>query len=71
VPTALTQRAQRIVHRLALEPALAGRADLSDADGPPLALRVVRRIPMVRSLGPYFIARGVLPEHAPVFARRD
>jgi 2-polyprenyl-6-methoxyphenol hydroxylase-like FAD-dependent oxidoreductase len=71
VPTALTQRAQRIVHRLALEPALAGRADLSDADGPPLALRVVRRIPVVRSLGPYFIARGVLPEHAPAFARRD
>ena len=71
VPTAVTQRAQRIVHRLALEPALAGRADLSDADGPPLVLRVVRRIPFVRSLGPYFIARGVLPEHAPAFARRD
>jgi len=71
VPTALTQRAQRMVHRLALEPALAGRADLSDADGPPLALRIVRRIPVVRSLGPYFIARGVLPEHAPAFARQD
>jgi hypothetical protein len=25
----------------------------------------------VRSIGPYFIARGVLPEHAPAFARRD
>jgi 2-polyprenyl-6-methoxyphenol hydroxylase-like FAD-dependent oxidoreductase len=71
VPTAMTQRMQRIVHRVALEPALAGRADLSEAERPPLLLRVVRRIPVVRSLGPYFIARGVLPEHAPDFARRD
>jgi 2-polyprenyl-6-methoxyphenol hydroxylase-like FAD-dependent oxidoreductase len=71
VPTAMTQRAQRLIHRVALEPALAGRADLSDAERPPLVLRIVRRIPVVRSIGPYFIARGVLPEHAPDFARRD
>ena len=71
VPTAMTQRAQRIIHRVALEPALAGRADVSDAERPPLILRLVRRIPVVRSIGPYFIARGVLPEHAPAFARRD
>jgi 2-polyprenyl-6-methoxyphenol hydroxylase-like FAD-dependent oxidoreductase len=71
VPTAVTQRVQRLVHRVALEPALAGRADLSAADRPPLAMRIVRRIPVVRSLGPYFVARGVLPEHARAFARRD
>lgn len=70
VPTALTQRVQLMAHTLALEPALAGRFDISAGRRPPLALRVVRRIPVIRSLAAFFVARGVLPEHAPKFARR-
>ncbi|SDT29696.1 2-polyprenyl-6-methoxyphenol hydroxylase [Friedmanniella luteola] len=65
-PTAAIQLAQRGLHRLVFEPALAGRT--------PLAFRVVsavaRRVPAVTVVPARLIAFGPRPEHAPAFARR-
>ncbi|WP_405138516.1 FAD-dependent oxidoreductase [Nocardia sp. NBC_01388] len=70
LPTVLTQTVQRIIHALLVGPAVEGRRNLSNAQRAPLALRLFRRIPLVRDLPPLFVSRGVLPEHAPDFARR-
>ncbi|SUA80868.1 2-octaprenyl-3-methyl-6-methoxy-1,4-benzoquinol hydroxylase [Nocardia otitidiscaviarum] len=70
LPTAVTQAMQRFAHANVIGPAVRGRVNLSNAERPPLALRVFRRIPIVRSIPPFLVGRGVLPEHAPEFARR-
>ncbi|MEV0292435.1 FAD-dependent oxidoreductase [Nocardia sp. NPDC050710] len=70
IPTAITQGMQRFLHARVIGPALAGRVNIANADRAPLSLRVFRRIPVVRSIPSYLIARGALPEHAPEFARR-
>ncbi|GAB4585278.1 FAD-dependent oxidoreductase [Nocardia sp. IFM 10818] len=70
VPTVVTQTLQRIAHARAIGPAVSGALNISNAQRTPLALRVFRRIPVVRSLPPFLVGRGVLPEHAPDFARR-
>ncbi|WP_309234413.1 FAD-dependent monooxygenase [Nocardia sp. XZ_19_385] len=70
LPTAVTQGLQRFLHARAIAPALAGRIDIAGADQAPLPVRVFRRIPIIRSVPPYLLARGIRPEHAPVFARR-
>ncbi|MFF0527344.1 FAD-dependent oxidoreductase [Nocardia amikacinitolerans] len=69
-PTVVTQGIQRLLHAAVIRPALSGQVDLSRADNAPWPIRVLRRIPVVRSIPPFLIARGVLPEHAPDFARR-
>jgi hypothetical protein len=65
-PTVVVQQAQRMLHRLVFEPALAGRT--------PPALRVVAavasKVPAVTRIPAQLIAFGPLPEHAPSFARR-
>ncbi|MBB5915799.1 2-polyprenyl-6-methoxyphenol hydroxylase-like FAD-dependent oxidoreductase [Nocardia transvalensis] len=70
VPTVVTQDMQRLLHARAIGPAVSGAVDISNADRTPLPLRILRRIPIVRSVPPYLVGRGVLPEHAPEFARR-
>lgn len=69
-PTAVIQGLQRFAHARVIAPALAGRLDVSNAPGTPLPIRVFRRIPLLRSLPPFLVARGIRPEHAPDFARR-
>ncbi|GAA5053939.1 FAD-dependent oxidoreductase [Nocardia callitridis] len=69
-PTAVTQGIQRLVHARVIGPALSGRLDIANADRAPLTVRVFARIPYVRGIPPYLIARGIRPEHAPGFARR-
>ncbi|MCP2278988.1 FAD-dependent oxidoreductase [Nocardia amikacinitolerans] len=69
-PTVVTQNIQRLLHVAVIRPALSGQVDLTRADNAPWPIRVLRRIPVVRSVPPFLIARGVLPEHAPGFARR-
>ena len=66
VPAALVQAAQRIIHAKVI--AVAVSADR--AVKPPLAVRLVTRIPALRRLLGYAIAIGPLPEHAPGYARR-
>ena len=66
-PTWLTQSLQRAAHRFVVQPAMTGRR------GPrlprPLA-RLARQVPRPRALPARLFAIGVLPEHAPSFARR-
>lgn len=70
LPTVVTQAMQRIAHARVIGPAVSGAINLSNMERTPLALKVFRRIPIIRSLPPFLVARGVLPEHAPAFARR-
>jgi 2-polyprenyl-6-methoxyphenol hydroxylase-like FAD-dependent oxidoreductase len=70
VPTVVTQGVQQVMHAQVIRPAVSGTLNVSDAARPPLPLRVLRRLPIIRSIPPYLVARGVLPEHAPDFARR-
>ncbi|WP_433192622.1 FAD-dependent oxidoreductase [Nocardia sp. CA-107356] len=70
IPTAITQGMQRFLHTVAIGPALSGRVDIANAASTPLPLRVLRRIPVLRTVPAFLVARGVLPEHAPAFARR-
>lgn len=65
-PTAVTQFVQRIMHRGLLGPLLRG-AD----PAPPAALfKAIERLPWLSIVPAYFVGVGVLPEHAPAFARR-
>ncbi len=66
VSAALVQAAQRVIHAKVI--AVAVSADR--AVKPPLAVRIVTRIPALRRLAGYAIAIGPLPEHAPRYARR-
>ncbi|WP_433490806.1 FAD-dependent oxidoreductase [Nocardia grenadensis] len=70
VPTAVIQAVQRVLHARLIVPALTGRVEIAGAPSTPRTLRLLRRIPLVRSIPPYLLGRGVLPEHAPDFARR-
>ncbi|MBL1076655.1 FAD-dependent oxidoreductase [Nocardia sp. 2] len=70
LPTVAVQGFQRLAHARFIRPAVAGELNISNARETPLALRVFRRLPIIRSIPPTLIARGVLPEHAPEFARR-
>ncbi|APA98142.1 3-(3-hydroxy-phenyl)propanoic acid hydroxylase [Nocardia seriolae] len=71
LPTAVVQGMQRIAHARVIRPALAGRLNISNATDTPLVLRIFRRIPVIRSLPVFLVARGVIPERVPDFARRD
>jgi 2-polyprenyl-6-methoxyphenol hydroxylase-like FAD-dependent oxidoreductase len=66
-PTVATQSLQRLVHRLVLQPILAGK--FGRRTRPPVAARLLRRFPRLQGIPAYVIAIGVLPEHAPPFAR--
>jgi 2-polyprenyl-6-methoxyphenol hydroxylase-like FAD-dependent oxidoreductase len=70
LPTKVIQGMQRLIHERGLRPALAGGLNLSGRTRLPVILRIVLKIPVVRSVPPFLIARGVRPEHAPKFARR-
>jgi 2-polyprenyl-6-methoxyphenol hydroxylase-like FAD-dependent oxidoreductase len=70
-PTVLTQSLQRLAHRLVIQPALAAeRGHGGTAPRRPSRLaRVLRRFPRLRAIAAYMVAIGLLPEHAPPFAR--
>jgi 2-polyprenyl-6-methoxyphenol hydroxylase-like FAD-dependent oxidoreductase len=70
IPTVLTQGGQRILHARVLRPTLSGQVEVARAARLPLPLRILLRIPVLRSVPPFLVGRGVLPEHAPQFARR-
>jgi 2-polyprenyl-6-methoxyphenol hydroxylase-like FAD-dependent oxidoreductase len=71
-PTLLTQSLQRLAHQRVTEPVLAGELGRhgSNPRRPPRLARVLRRFPRLQAIPAYIVAIGVLPEHAPGFARR-
>jgi 2-polyprenyl-6-methoxyphenol hydroxylase-like FAD-dependent oxidoreductase len=72
-PTFVTQLLQRLAHRFVFQPVLAGeRGHSRGGRGRPSRLtRVLQRFPRLQAIPAYVVAIGVLPEHAPSFARRS
>ena len=66
VPTVATQTLQRVLHRQVLVPVLQGRQTTPPAG----LLRLVERIPQLTAIPAYIVGVGLLPQHAPDFARR-
>jgi 2-polyprenyl-6-methoxyphenol hydroxylase-like FAD-dependent oxidoreductase len=67
LPTAATQTLQRILHRVLLASVLQGH----QAARPPAALlNLLERVPQLTAVPAYIIGVGLLPQHAPDFARR-
>src|SRR5215211_1365694 len=68
LPTVLTQDFQRVAHRVVI----ATRVEEDDAPRPtsaPAPLRLMQRFPLLQAIPGYLLSIGVLPEHAPDFAR--
>lgn len=66
VPTVVTQLVQQVLHRMLLGPLLRG----ADSTPPAALLNLMQRLPWLSAVPAYFVGVGVLPEHAPAFARR-
>ena len=67
VPTVATQTLQRVLHRVLLASVLQGH----EAARPPAALlKLLQRVPQLTAVPAYIIGVGLLPQHAPDFARR-
>jgi 2-polyprenyl-6-methoxyphenol hydroxylase-like FAD-dependent oxidoreductase len=70
-PTLVTQTLQRLVHRFVFQPVLADEPRHGRSrSGPSLLAWLLRRFPRLHAVPAYVVAVGVLPEHAPFFARR-
>lgn len=70
-PAAMTQAVQRVLHARFLGPVLAGDVKLAPS-GPvrrPLPVRLLQRFPVLQAIPATAIGIGLLPEHAPAFAR--
>ncbi|HEV7450291.1 MAG TPA: FAD-dependent oxidoreductase [Pseudonocardiaceae bacterium] len=72
-PTAATQALQRVAHARLLGPALTGDITLVGAGSgrPPLTIRLLQRFPLLQAVPATAVGIGLLPEHAPPFARRS
>jgi 2-polyprenyl-6-methoxyphenol hydroxylase-like FAD-dependent oxidoreductase len=68
-PTALTQTFQRGAHRLLQAGPLSSDTEQSAAAGLPLPARLLQRFPILRAIPAFLVGLGVLPEHAPRWAR--
>jgi 2-polyprenyl-6-methoxyphenol hydroxylase-like FAD-dependent oxidoreductase len=70
-PAALTQAVQRVIHARLLGPALAGDITQvgAEAGRPSLLLRLLQRLPQLQAVPATAVGIGLLPEHAPAFAR--
>ena len=70
LPTVLTQAFQRLAHRVVVERSIADdEADLRPTTAAPAPLRLIQRFPVLQAIPGYFVGIGLLPEHAPDFAR--
>jgi 2-polyprenyl-6-methoxyphenol hydroxylase-like FAD-dependent oxidoreductase len=70
-PTALTQAVQRVIHQRILGPALTGDTAQRGAESgqASLPIRLLQRIPQLQAVPAMAMGIGLLPEHAPTFAR--
>jgi 2-polyprenyl-6-methoxyphenol hydroxylase-like FAD-dependent oxidoreductase len=70
LPTWVTQTGQRLAHRAVIRAALRGD-DAPGQDRLPLPLRILQRLPALQVIPARLVGIGVLPEHAPSWARRE
>jgi 2-polyprenyl-6-methoxyphenol hydroxylase-like FAD-dependent oxidoreductase len=70
LPTVVTQSLQWLIHQTLLKRVLAGEIDLAESSKLPAPLRLFQRFSRLHVIPAYLMAIGVLPEHAPSFARR-
>jgi 2-polyprenyl-6-methoxyphenol hydroxylase-like FAD-dependent oxidoreductase len=71
LPTVFTQAFQQVAHRFVVATSIAEDDDAGPrSTSAPLPLRVMRRLPLLQAIPGYFLGIGLLPEHAPDFARR-
>jgi 2-polyprenyl-6-methoxyphenol hydroxylase-like FAD-dependent oxidoreductase len=70
-PTFITQALQQLAHHFVLEPVLLGELRETDVRRPSRLARLLQRFPRLQAIPAYIVAIGVLPEHAPRFARRS
>lgn len=70
-PTAATQAVQKIIHARVLSPALRGDATRpgTEPTRPALPLRLLQQFPLLQTVPAAAVGIGLLPEHAPAFAR--
>jgi 2-polyprenyl-6-methoxyphenol hydroxylase-like FAD-dependent oxidoreductase len=69
-PTVFTQTFQRIAHRFVVATSIAEHEAGLRPTSPPALLRLMQRFPSLQTIPGYFVGIGLLPEHAPEFARR-
>jgi 2-polyprenyl-6-methoxyphenol hydroxylase-like FAD-dependent oxidoreductase len=69
LPTVLTQAFQRVAHRVIVQTRVAGRETAKPTTAP-APLRLMQRFPALQAIPGYLLGIGLLPEHAPDFARR-
>ena len=70
LPTVLTQAFQRVAHRLVVASRVADDEAAPRPTTAPAPLRLLQRFPLLQAIPGYFLGIGLLPEHAPDFARR-
>jgi 2-polyprenyl-6-methoxyphenol hydroxylase-like FAD-dependent oxidoreductase len=68
-PMVLTQTFQRVAHRFVVAARIADDDGVPRPTAAPLPLRLLQRFPLLQAIPGYFVAIGLLPEHAPDFAR--
>lgn len=70
-PAALTQAVQRAIHARVLAPVLTGDLTMAGPGSvrPPLPIRLLQRYPVLQAIPATAVGIGLLPEHAPPFAR--
>jgi 2-polyprenyl-6-methoxyphenol hydroxylase-like FAD-dependent oxidoreductase len=69
LPTVLTQAFQRVAHRLVVATRIAEDEAASRLTTAPAPLRLLQRFPVLQAIPGYLLGVGLLPEHAPDFAR--
>ena len=69
LPTVLTQAFQRVAHRLVVATRMANDEAAPRPTIAPAPLRLLQRFPVLQAIPGYFLGIGLLPEHAPDFAR--
>ncbi|WP_189053376.1 FAD-dependent oxidoreductase [Longimycelium tulufanense] len=71
-PTTVTQGLQRLAHAALLGPAISGQLPrIGSGDREPRLVRLARRFPRLQVIPAYLVGIGLLPEHAPAWARRE
>ena len=66
LPTVFTQTMQRVLHRGLLGSVLQGR----EVTPPAAMVKLLERLPQLTAVPAYIVGVGLLPQHAPDFARR-